>query len=94
MKRVTIEIASPTEYDDLVAEMDVGDQFRLVFSQEPGESEVSVAIFNVAASSFDSMQAAYSKKDVHRIITVAKLRELLDRGVTALQSLPKKPESK
>ncbi|HXI88158.1 MAG TPA: hypothetical protein VNH64_11910 [Parvularculaceae bacterium] len=93
MRRITIEIASPDEYDDLVAEIDVEDQFRFVFSQEPNEPEVSVAIFNVAASKFDANQAAYGKKDIRRLITVKELRELLDRGVEALRSLPRGNDS-
>lgn len=93
MERVTLEIASPPAYDDLVAEMDVGDQFRLVFSEEPGETEISVSIFNVAASSFDSDEAAWGRKDIRRIIAVTELRELLDQGVAALRSLPRKSGS-
>ncbi len=90
MKPITIDITSPKDYEELVAEMDFGDQFRFIFSQEPGEAEVSVSIFNIKASDYDATQAAYTKKDKSRMIPVSVLRRLLDQGVEALLSLPKK----
>jgi len=86
--KVELDIASSQDFEDLIVEMDVGDQFRLIFSQEPGETEISVSIFNVSASAYDREEAVYRKKDERRMIPVKELLELLDRGVQALQSQP------
>jgi len=87
-RKVEIDIASCRDFDELVVEMDIGDQFRFIFSQEPGETEISVSIFNVQASEYDAEQAVSRKKDERRMILVRELLELLDQGVKALQSLP------
>jgi hypothetical protein len=87
---VEIDIASPSEFEDLVVEMNIGDQFRLIFSQEPGEAEISVSIFNLKASEYDSEEAEYRPKDERRMILVRELLELLDQGVKAMPPFPRR----
>jgi hypothetical protein len=61
MGKVEIDIASSQDFENLIVEMDIGDQFRFIFSQEPGETEISVSIFNKKASKYDSEEAVYRK---------------------------------
>ena len=84
MRQITVEIASPPEYEELVAEVEIDSSFVLVFSKEPGEEEISVEMFYIAASEYDAKEAGRSRKDERRMIQASELLRAIDQGIGAM----------